>query len=724
MDGVEDLKSMKNQALAGPVRLAEPFWLRDWCIHASTNELSRGDETLRLEPRTMAVLVCLAERAGEAVTRELLEEEVWRDLVVGYDSLSHSIARLRKVFGDDPGQPRFIETIPKVGYRLIAELSNSPTATAQPADKEESALNARRATEPTVALSALKWSGVIATLLILVLAMSIWYSAWKEPSPGELSIDGASEFPAGRPSIAVLPFENMSDDPSQVYFSDGITDDLITDLSKLSGLFVIARNSSFAYRDTSADVQTIARELGVRYILEGSVRKDQDRVRINAQLVDTATGGHLWADRYDGSLSDLFDLQDKVTSRIVEGLRVQLTSSEQAIVAGRYTDNLAAYDAFLQGHAHMLRKTPRDAIKAIAFLERAVELDPDYHRAFAAMAQIYWEHSSDQDFFALRQSMRGETGYISPVEYASEDEAWINLQKARGESSPQAYALAALMHLRQRRYEEALREADRAVAIGRNDPIAYDALIEVLVYSGETERATRLIDEAIKLDPNLPGEKLFLKGLAYYSMGDGSKALELIERARKHNPEKKQYAAISAAVLAERGRDREARLALDQYLSRWPTYTTLDWILFRWPFQDAGISERLADGLKKAGYPVPGSMQYLVSARDRLVGEEIRTLLADKTMIGIDRGPGGLEDEFEVTRNASLQIIRQGFLTYYRSGTTRIENDLLCDPWWQYGDFCVAVFRNRIGSRDAKSEYVFFTLVGAFTFSVFEPEAL
>lgn len=264
-------------------------------------------------------------------------------------------------------------------------------------------------------------------------------------------------------------------------------------------------------------------------------------------------------------------------------------------------------------------------------------------------------------------------------------------------------------------------ESERAVALGPSDPAAWDTLVEALIYTGRSERAIRIVDETVGLDPNQPGEKLFLKGLAYYSMNDAGKALPFVRRARRHNPEKRRYAAVEAAILAELGRAEEARAALQVYLSGWATYTSLDWIMMRWPFQDPDVARRLAGGIARAGLPGFEKLHYLVAERDRLDDEEIRTLVSGKTMIGLDRGPGGLEDEFEVTRDAAAQIVEQSFLTYFRPGETRIENDLLCDPWWQYEEFCVAVYRNRLGSREERSEYVFFTLYGMFTFSVFAP---
>jgi adenylate cyclase len=191
-----------------------------------------------------------------------------------------------------------------------------------------------------------------------------------------------------KPSIAVLAFQNMSDDPSQEYFADGMAEDIITDLSKISALFVIARNSSFQYKGQTVDVKRVGRELGVRYVLEGSVRRAGDQVRISAQLIDTETGGHLWAERYDGQLSDVFALQDKVTGRIIEALSLTLGVAEKALLADHGTNNIDAHDAFLRGQSYARQYTAEGATLAIAHYTRALVLDPNYERAQEALAQI------------------------------------------------------------------------------------------------------------------------------------------------------------------------------------------------------------------------------------------------------------------------------------------------------------------------------------------------
>jgi TolB-like protein len=558
-------------------------------------------------------------------------------------------------------------------------------------------------------------AGAVVVLLIVVGGGFAWWQSWK-PAFEPASVERMAFPLPDKPSIAVLPFTNISDDAQQEYFVDGMTDDLITDLSKLSGLFVIARNSVFSYKGQQTKVQQIAKDLGVRYILEGSVRRVGDNVRINAQLIDATTGGHLWAERYDGLIVDVFKLQDKVTSNIVAALKVVLTPQEQALVGDQDTSNIAAYDAFLRGWQHLLRKTPENAVKAIAFFKRALELDPNYSRAYAALAQAYWDNSLDREFNTLVGLDTGQ----DDTSFVADTIAWKYLQKVRGKSLSQIHALSARMLQRQRRFDQAMQEARRAIALGPNDPSAYDALIENLIYSGSAQEAINLVDESIRLDPNLPSEKLFLKGMAYYTMGRLQAALSSLERARTHNPQQTKYAAIQAVVLAELDRIEEAEAALKEYLAGLLTYTTLNWTMFYWPFQERESAERMADGLLKAGLRASPEPYYFVAEQDRLTGDQIISLVSNRTMVGVDRGPTGLEDELEVSRDQDAQIIRQEFLTYFRDGTTRIENNLLCDPWWEFGDYCVAIYRNNNGTSDARDEYIFFTLASTFTFSVFD----
>jgi len=228
-----------------------------------------------------------------------------------------------------------------------------------------------------------KWAGVgvAATIIVFGIAISLFYFGKTDPVEKETL--------KKIPSIAVLPFNNMSDDPEQEYFSDGMTDDIITDLSKISGLMVISSNSTFTYKGKEIKIPVIAKELGVKYVLEGSIRRAGDEVRINAQLIDAVTDHHVWADRFDGKNESIFALQDKITERIVSALAVKLSASEKKVTTEKGTNNMVAYDTFLKGMSHMRKFTPKDLVKAIEYFEKAIELDPNYSEAYANIANIY-----------------------------------------------------------------------------------------------------------------------------------------------------------------------------------------------------------------------------------------------------------------------------------------------------------------------------------------------
>lgn len=230
------------------------------------------------------------------------------------------------------------------------------------------------------------WRNMVLALTAVVIVSAVvaaWYFYFRSSTaPAEIAAVENMAFPLpDKPSIAVLPFANLSDEPKQDYFTDGLTDDLITDLSQISDLFIIARNSTFAYNGKPVKIKQVAEELGVRYVLEGSVRRAGNLVRINAQLIDATTGHHLWAKRYDGKMGDVFALQDKITRKIVTALAVKLTVAEQEPVARKETDNIEAYDAFLKGWEHCRRLNPDDSAKAVSYFKKAIELEPDYGRA-------------------------------------------------------------------------------------------------------------------------------------------------------------------------------------------------------------------------------------------------------------------------------------------------------------------------------------------------------
>jgi len=291
-----------------------------------------------------------------------------------------------------------------------------------------------------------------------------------------------------KPSIAVLAFTNMSDDPKQEYFSDGMAEDLMTDLSKISGLLVISRNSAFAYKGKSIETKQIAEKLGARYLLEGSVRKAGEQVRINAQLIDATTDHHLWAERYDGKMDNIFDLQDKITQKIIAALAVKLAKEEQKHLASRETSNIAAYDAFLKGMDYLNRQS-RTA-KTLSYFEKAIKLDPNYARAYAGLASAYDDASWLNLFERLGLSFQ-------------ETRLWMRhyLQLAMKNPTSFAIVLNAKIIYIERRYEEAIAEIGRAITLVPNDARSNWNMARALTAGGRPEEAIEYAKMALRIDP-------------------------------------------------------------------------------------------------------------------------------------------------------------------------------------------------------------------------------
>ncbi len=435
-----------------------------------------------------------------------------------------------------------------------------------------------------------------AALALLVVGIMVWQPWLPEVEPA--SVERMALPLPDKPSIAVLPFDNMSTDPDQAYFADGMTDDLITDLSKLSGLFVISRNSTFTYKGKALNVRKVAEDLGVRFVLEGSVRRAGDEVRINAQLIDATTGGHVWAERYDGTLTNIFDLQDRVIGEIVSALAVKLTSDESARREAAETAVPAAYDALLQGWDHYRRQTPEDYAKAIAFLEKAIELDPEYGRAYAALAAVYW---ATYDFV-----WDVDLG----LEYRAQDLAMRYLAKALEHPTSYAYGISAEILVGQGRNAEALAEIDRAIALAPNDAGNYTSRAWILIALGRAEEAEKDVRLAIRLDP-MYHDNLRILGLALFHQDRYEEAAEVVERGVSRQPDFEYSYRLLAATYGHLGRIEDAEAAVEKF-NEFKAKTgvgplTLEHIETWFGGGAYDIDEiylnRLVEGLRKAGVP-------------------------------------------------------------------------------------------------------------------------
>ncbi|KWV53712.1 guanylyl cyclase [Rhizobium altiplani] len=388
-------------------------------------------------------------------------------------------------------------------------------------------------------------------------------------------------------SIAVLPFVNMSGDGEQEYFADGISEDIITALSKLSQLFVIARNSSFTFKGRSVNVQEVGRNLNVRYVLEGSVRKSGNKVRITAQLIDATTGGHQWAERFDRDLSDIFAVQDDVTQQIVGALELKLTAGDQQRLAAEQTQNLEAYDCFLRGREHMWRLTREQNIEGQQLLQRAIDLDPNFApaHAFLAVAQAlaYVNQWSQSPSTSLQQSI------VSATQAVALDDRY-----------PYAHWALGVTNLYLRRLDVAIREAERVIALAPNLAEGHESLGNALHYAGRSDEALVCFERAVALNPYYPDIFLHFHAQAMFQLGRYEEAVAFLKRRLVRNPGTDISRVLLAASYGHLGRFAEAREEWDGVFRINPNYS-LEHRRKVLPYKNPADFERVVDGLRKAG---------------------------------------------------------------------------------------------------------------------------
>jgi len=429
-----------------------------------------------------------------------------------------------------------------------------------------------------------RWRQVAVSLVaVALLAVAGGVAAWRLYTAPATS--RALELP-DRPSIAVLPFANLSGDPAQEYFSDGMTEDLITGLSKISGLFVIARNSVLPYKGKAVRPEQVSRDLGVRYVMEGSVRKAGNRVRITAQFIDATNGYHLWAERYDRDLKDIFAVQDEVTQKIVRALAVKLTDREQDELGHPRAANVEAYDDVLRGYQQLRRTVPEGNAEARRLFTRAVELDPEYAKAYSALgrAQLQpWQLQWSQEPAVLDRALELAQKAI-----------------ARDDSCVDAYTLLSEVHLWKKQHDRAIAEAERAVNLEPNGADGYETLAEVLAWAGRAEESTGFIKKAMRLNPHHPFYYVWTLGHAYYLTGRSDEAVETFRRVLEQNPNFVAAHAFLAVLLSEAGREAEARAEGAESLRLSPR-ASLEGLRERLPYKNEADLDRFLSGIRKAG---------------------------------------------------------------------------------------------------------------------------
>jgi tetratricopeptide (TPR) repeat protein len=469
----------------------------------------------------------------------------------------------------------------------------------------------------------------------------------------------------------------------------------------------------------------VAEELGVRYVLEGSVRRVDNEIRINAQLIDAMTGRHLWAERYDGTMSKVFALQDQITQKIVSALEVKLTGGEKEQVGQRGTDNIEAYNALLEGTREFYRYTPDGTAKAVALFKKAIELDPNYGLAYAWLAQVYYQTT----LFTR----------LLPAVNMSWIEARLRLresiQMAMKKPTPTAYNLSGLLYLSRRQHKEAMSEEERGLAL---DPNSGECLFNkgrVLYLGGRPKEGIEYVNRRWRLDPRSRFLHLVALGWAHFCMGEIAQAATFHEQAGKLHPEATSTIPL-AAFYALLGRDQDARSMIEMHRKKSGALPDVVGAMFGMPFRDRAIVDQYAEGLLKAGLPpakVSGGY-YPASKENQLTGQEIKSLLLGSRITGID--PDGQQwwvdrkknGEFTWRGQARKDPITRKIISaptqagpYSDQGKSRIEGDMICQQfqksYWGL-EFCGTVFRNPKGTNESKDEYFFCNDIGFTSFSL------
>ncbi|WP_029352982.1 winged helix-turn-helix domain-containing tetratricopeptide repeat protein [Bosea sp. 117] len=521
------------------------YQFADCVLDLDRRELTRGSQTVAVGPQVFDLLAHLVENHERVVSKDGLLDAVWNGRVISESTLTSHINAVRKAIGDTGAEQRLVRTVARKGFRFVGDIRQ----VGMPEASRKAAIMADIAIQPTAAT-------------------------------------------AQKPSIAVMPFQNLSGDPEQDYFADGVAEEIITALSRVRWLFVIARNSSFAYRGRPFDVKQISRELGVTYVLEGSVRKAADRIRITGQLVNASTNGYLWADRFEGALDDIFTLQDRISGDVVGAIAPQMELAEIERARRKPTENLNAYDCYLRGLAHLHRGGRESVEEALPLFRKAIELDGEFAPPYAMAAWGYfWRKVNGWTTDPVQETAEGIALARRAVELGRDDAVVL------------ARAGHALAHLAGE-FESGIGLLDRALFLNPNLAPAWFLGGFLRVWHGEPEAAIDYFEHAMRLSPVDPELYRMQAGIAMAHLfaGHFETASLWADQAQRNLPSFLMAAAIGAAGQALSGRREEAGRTMDRLRELNPALrlsSLRDWL----PIRRQEDFALFADGLRKAGLP-------------------------------------------------------------------------------------------------------------------------
>lgn len=535
-----------------------PFWIADWQVNPALGVIEKDSRAISLEPKVMAVLLVLASNPGQVYSRSELEQQVWRDVIVGYDALAKAINKLREALGDDKKNPRYIQTISKKGYRLIAKVSEESPHQAAISPKKPSLIWRWRMTAAFLLIAT-------ATLLLLFI-----YLTSNTDLPNFLERKNLAE--EQKPTIAVLPFRNIGRNDNDDYLADGLTSDLTTNLSKLSSLWVTASNATLAYKKANISAEQIKKIFNARYVLSGEVNKFDRTIRINVLLSDINQGTVLWAERYDREFTDLFAIQDEVTQKIISELSLTLSNEEKRRIAKRYTSNFDAYEIFLRAQYMLNARTPEDNSSARELLFKAIEIDSKFARAYAALSYSYsigylrnWPSDTDQP---LQKAVK-----LANKALELDDEL------------PESYWAVSFVYFYQGKLNKGREALYKALELNPNYADAYALLASHYISSGRPEISLQAMDNAYRLNPI--GGYLYdmQRGRAYYFMDKYNLALKYLASALERNSTFIDLQMYTAATYIRLERYDEAGWILVEAKQTNPDFDAKAWVEV-YPFVD------------------------------------------------------------------------------------------------------------------------------------------
>ena len=523
------------------------FVFGDCVLDPGRRELTRGSQVIAVGPQVFDLLIYLVRNRERVVSKDDVLDAVWSGRIVSESTLTSHINAVRKAIGDSGEGQRLIRTVARKGFRFVGDVSEVQSSDGGPLKTGPAGSN-------------------------------------ETPAPGLALPD--------KPSIAALAFHNLSGDPEQDYFADGVVEDIITALSRIRWLFVIARNSSFTYKGRAVDVKQIGRELGVRYVLEGSVRKAANRVRITGQLIDATTGAHLWAERFEGNLDDIFELQDQVAMSVVGAIAPQLERAEIERAKRKPTGNLNAYDYYLRGMANLHQGTREAIHEALSLFDQAIQLDPDFASAYAMAAWChFWRKVNGWMIDRPRETAEGARLARRAIELGRDDAVALTRS---------GHALAHLAG----DLDGGIALLDRALVLNPNLAAAWFLGGFLRVWHGESDGAIEYFERAMRLSP-LDAETYRMQAgmaVAHLFAGRFDTASSWAEKAFRDLPSFLMVVSIIAASHALAGRTDEGRRAMDHLRQLDPALrisNLRDWLPIHRPEDLATF----ADGLRRAGLP-------------------------------------------------------------------------------------------------------------------------